>query len=33
MIDGSVLPAHPFDPAAPAVSDDIPILVGGTKDE
>ena len=33
VIDGSVLPAHPFDPAAPAVSDDIPILVGGTKDE
>jgi para-nitrobenzyl esterase len=33
VIDGSVLPAHPFDPAAPAVSDDVPILVGGTKDE
>ncbi len=32
-IDGSVLPAHPFDPDAPAISDDIPILVGGTKDE
>lgn len=33
VVDGNVLPAHPFDPAAPAVSDDIPILVGGTKDE
>ncbi|MCW5738203.1 MAG: carboxylesterase/lipase family protein [Enhydrobacter sp.] len=33
VVDGSVLPAHPFDPAAPAISDDIPILVGGTKDE
>src|SRR5205085_6522594 len=27
------LPAHPFDPAAPAISDDVPVLVGGTKDE
>jgi len=33
VIDGSVLPAHPFDPAAPAISDSVPILVGGTKDE
>ena len=33
MIDGNVLPAHPFDPAAPAVSDDVPIMIGGTKDE
>jgi para-nitrobenzyl esterase len=33
VIDGALLPAHPFDPAAPAVSDDVPILVGGTKDE
>jgi para-nitrobenzyl esterase len=28
-----VLPAHPFDPAAPSVSDDVPIMIGGTKDE
>jgi len=28
-----VLPNHPFDPAAPAVSDDVPIMIGGTKDE
>jgi para-nitrobenzyl esterase len=33
VIDGSVLPAHPFDPAAPAVSDHVPIMIGGTKDE
>jgi para-nitrobenzyl esterase len=33
VIDGSDLPAHPFDPAAPAISDDVPIMVGGTKDE
>ncbi len=33
VIDGSVLPAHPFDPAAPALSDDIPIMIGGTRDE
>jgi len=32
VIDGKVLPAHPFDPAT-AVSDDIPVLIGGTKDE
>ena len=31
--DGRVLPAHPFDPSAPALSDDVPIMVGGTKDE
>lgn len=33
VIDGSVLPAQPFDPAAPALSDDIPLMIGGTKDE
>jgi para-nitrobenzyl esterase len=33
VVDGVVLPAHPFDPAAPDVSADIPVLVGGTKDE
>jgi len=33
VVDGAVLPAHPFDPAAPDVSADIPVLVGGTKDE
>jgi len=33
VIDGAVLPGHPFDPAAPDISADIPVLVGGTKDE
>ena len=33
MIDGSLMPAHPFDPAAPSVSDEVPVLIGGTKDE
>jgi para-nitrobenzyl esterase len=33
VVDGDVLPGHPFDPAAPDVSADIPVLVGGTKDE
>ncbi|MBY0319263.1 MAG: carboxylesterase/lipase family protein [Reyranella sp.] len=33
VIDGSVLPGQPFDPDAPALSDDIPLMIGGTKDE
>ena len=33
VIDGHVLPAQPFDPAATALSDDIPLMIGGTKDE
>jgi para-nitrobenzyl esterase len=33
VIDGTVLPAHPFDPSAPAISDEVPVLVGDTKDE
>jgi para-nitrobenzyl esterase len=33
VIDGQVLPAHPFDPAASALSDDIPLMIGGTKYE
>jgi para-nitrobenzyl esterase len=33
VVDGTVLPGHPFDPVATAVSADIPVLVGGTKDE
>ncbi|CAN5784170.1 carboxylesterase/lipase family protein [soil metagenome] len=33
VVDGSVLPSQPFDPGAPALSDDVPILIGGTKDE
>lgn len=33
VVDGAMLPAHPFDPAATAVSAEIPVLVGGVKDE
>jgi para-nitrobenzyl esterase len=28
IVDGKVIPAHPFDPAAPAVSRDVPMLIG-----
>ena len=27
-VDGKVIPTHPFDPAAPAISADIPVIVG-----
>jgi para-nitrobenzyl esterase len=33
VVDGSDLPQHPADPAAPAISDDIPLMVGGTREE
>ena len=33
LVDGTILPAHPFDPGAPAVSDHVPLIVGGMKDE
>ena len=33
VVHGSDLPAQPFDPAAPAIGDDIPLLIGGTKEE
>jgi para-nitrobenzyl esterase len=33
VIDGTVLPQHPFFPNAPSISDDIPIMVGDTRDE
>jgi len=29
----TVLPAHPFDPGATDLSDDVPVIVGGMKDE
>lgn len=32
-VDGSVLPAQPFDPAAPAQSKDIPVMIGTTLHE
>ena len=33
MIDGHNLPAHPFDPVAPAWSADIPVMIGTTRHE
>lgn len=33
VIDGKVLPAHPYDPVATALSDDIPLMIGGTRTE
>jgi para-nitrobenzyl esterase len=33
VVDGTYLPHHPFDPTAPAVSRDKPLLVGTNKDE
>jgi para-nitrobenzyl esterase len=33
VVDGVVLPSHPFDPAAPEVSASVPIIIGHTRDE
>ncbi len=33
VLDGSVLPRHPFDPDAPAISADVPMIVGTVRDE
>jgi para-nitrobenzyl esterase len=33
VVDGKVIQAQPYDPAATALSDDIPLMIGGTKDE
>ncbi len=33
VVDGTVLPAHPFDPSAPAISADKPLIVGSNRDE
>jgi para-nitrobenzyl esterase len=33
VVDGADLPAQPFGPDAPALSDSIPLLIGDTKDE
>jgi para-nitrobenzyl esterase len=33
VVDGSVLPAHPFDPVASPLSADIPVIVGYTRTE
>ncbi|MFM9939551.1 MAG: carboxylesterase/lipase family protein [Hyphomicrobiaceae bacterium] len=33
VVDGDVLPEQPFDPKAPDISRDIPVMIGDTKDE
>jgi para-nitrobenzyl esterase len=33
VVDGHVLPYHPFDPTAPAISKDKPLIVGSNRDE
>ncbi len=33
LVDGTVLPNHPFDPTAPAISRNKPILIGTNRDE
>lgn len=33
MVDGKALPSHPWDPAAPAVSGNIPLLIGWARTE
>jgi para-nitrobenzyl esterase len=33
VVDGVVLPNHPFDPVAPSISANVPVMVGCTKDE
>jgi para-nitrobenzyl esterase len=33
VVDGKVLPAHPFDPQASALSDDVPMIIGTTLNE
>jgi para-nitrobenzyl esterase len=33
VVDGKILPHHPFDPAAPAISADVPMIIGTTLNE
>lgn len=33
VVDGTILPHHPFDPSAPAVSAQVPMLIGSTLNE
>jgi para-nitrobenzyl esterase len=33
VVDGSALPRHPFDPGAPEISADIPMIIGTTLDD
>jgi para-nitrobenzyl esterase len=33
VVDGHFIPTHPYDPVAPAISADVPLIVGSNKDE
>ncbi len=33
VVDGNDLPQHPGEPAAPAIADEIPLMIGGTREE
>lgn len=33
VVDGQVLPRHPFDPDAPSISANVPLIIGTNKDE
>ncbi len=33
VVDGRALPTHPFDPVAPALSADVPLMIGSCEDE
>jgi para-nitrobenzyl esterase len=33
IVDGAIIPAHPYDPAATPISADVPLLIGFTRDE
>jgi para-nitrobenzyl esterase len=33
VVDGKTLPAHPFDPKATTISEDIPLMIGSTETE
>ncbi|MDP4209314.1 MAG: carboxylesterase/lipase family protein [Bacteroidota bacterium] len=33
VVDGNILPSHPFDPEAPAISGNVPFMVGSTRNE
>jgi para-nitrobenzyl esterase len=33
VVDGHILPQHPFDPVAPSISANVPLIIGTNKDE
>ncbi len=33
VVDGIDLPQHPCEPGAPAIADDVPLMIGGTREE